>query len=185
MRILIAAVLGAVVLFLWGFVAHTMLPVGEMGMSQPQNEDAVLQAVQANLPTPGIYVMPYLNHDQMKDEAVANAWAEKAKANPYAFVVVAAPLADPMSMGRHLATQFGSVFIASLIVAWLLAATTWGFASRVVGATAMGVFAWVASVVPTWNWYRFPTDYMIGGLIEQAVGWLLGGIAIAWWIGRK
>ena len=84
MRILIAGVLGAVVLFLWGFVAHTMLPVGEMGMSQPQNEDAVLQAVQANLPTPGIYVMPYLNHDQMKDEAVANAWAEKAKANPYA-----------------------------------------------------------------------------------------------------
>jgi hypothetical protein len=88
-------------------------------------------------------------------------------------------------MGPQLATQFGSVFIASLIVAWLLAATNWGFANRVAGATAMGVFAWAASVVPEWNWYRFPTDYMIGGLIEHAVGWMLGGIVIAWWVGRK
>jgi hypothetical protein len=185
MRILIAAILGAAVLFLWGFLTHAILPIGEMGMSKPQNEDAVLQSVQANLPAPGIYVLPYFSHEQMNDEAVANAWAEKAKANPYAFVVVAPPPTDPMSMGRQMATQFGSMFIASLIVAWLLAATSWGFGSRVVGATAMGIFVWVASVVPIWNWYRFPTDYMIGGLIEHAVGWLLGGIVIAWWVGRK
>ena len=155
-----------------------------MGLS-PHRTKLVLQSCKGKSSQPGIYVLPYFNHDQMDDEAVANAWAEKAKANPYAFVVVAPSPADPMSMGPQLATQFGSVFIASLIVAWLLAATTWGFANRVAGAAAMGVFAWLASVVPMWNWYRFPTDYMIGGLIEHAVGWLLGGLVIAWWVGRK
>ena len=112
-------------------------------------------------------------------------WEEKAKASPFAYVVVAPTPADPAAMGPQLAKQVGSDFLASLILAWLLAATTWGFGSRVLGAAGMGVFAWAATIVPMWNWYRFPTDYMVGGLIEQGVGWLLGGIAIAWWLGRK
>jgi hypothetical protein len=46
------------------------------------------------------------------------------------------------------------------------------------------VFGWLANIVPEWNWYRFPTDFLVGNLIEEAVGWTLGGIAIAWWLGR-
>ncbi len=84
----------------------------------------------------------------------------------------------------QLIKQFGCNLLGSLIVAWILAATAWGFASRVLGAVGMGVFVWVSSVVPMAVWYRFPTEFMIGGLVEHAVGWLLGGILIAWWLGR-
>ncbi len=185
MRILIAAVLGAIVLFGWGFVAHMLLPIGEMGFQQPQSEDAVLEGVKTGLPTPGIYMLPSMDPEKWGDEEAMKPFAEKAKVNPFVFAVVAPSPADPTGMGPQLAKQFGSDFLASALVAWLLAATTWGFGMRVLGAAGMGVFAWLASVVPMWNWYRFPTDFMIGGLIEHGVGWLLGGIAIAWWVGRK
>jgi hypothetical protein len=185
MRILIAGLLGGIVLFAWGFFAHTILPIGEMGMQQPVNEDVVLESVKSGLPVAGIYMLPSLEPEKWGDETAMKAWAEKAKANPYAYVVIAPSAADPAAMGPQLTKQFIGNFLGSVIVAWLLAATAWGFGARVIGAAGMGVFAWIAAVVPMWTWYRFPTDFMVAGLIEQGVGWLLGGVVIAWWLGRK
>jgi hypothetical protein len=54
----------------------------------------------------------------------------------------------------------------------------------VLGSLAFGLFGWLANIVPLWTWYRFPSDFLVGNLIEEAVGWILGGIAIAWWLGR-
>ena len=52
-------------------------------------------------------------------------------------------------------------------------------------AGALGVFAWLAVSVPYWNWYMFPTDFTLSGLLELLIGWLLSGAAIAWWLGRS
>lgn len=185
MRIGIAALLGAIVMFFWQFVAHMFLPIGEMGFRLPQNEDVVLQAVANGLPQTGVYLLPSLDPAKMGDEATMKAWVEKARANPYAFVVVAGPTPDAGSMGKELGTQFVTNLIAALLAAWLLAATAWGFGARVLGAAAIGVFGWLANLVPQWNWYRFPGDFLFGNLLEQGIGWLLAGVAIAWWLGRR
>ena len=185
MRIAIAALLAAVVIFIWQALAHMVLPIGEMGFRQPANEDAVLQAVPTALPTPGIYYLPSIDPAKMGDEAVAKAWAEKAKKSPYVFAVVNTPPEnDPMSMGPQLVKQFITVFLAALLAAYVLAGTAWTFGARVIGGLAFGVFAWLANIVPLWTWYRFPSDFIVGNLLEEAIGWLLGGIAIAWWLGR-
>ena len=185
MRIFVAALLGAVVMFLWEFVAHMLLPVGEMGMRLPVNEDVVLQAVATGLPQPGIYIVPSIAPDKMNDAAAVKAYAEKAKVNPLAFVVVSSAGQDLTNMGPSLGKQFGTDFLGALIVALLLGATAWSFGERVLGSLAFGVFGWLSNIVPLWNWYRFPSDYMLGNLIEQGVGWLLAGVAIAWWLGRR
>lgn len=185
MRIVVAALLAAVVLFVWQFVSHMLLPVGEMGFRAPQNEDVVLSAVNGGLGQPGIYHLPHIDGAKMGDEAAVKAWADKARANPYAFVVVASPIQDAGSMGRQLGTQFATNFLAALIAAWLLAATGWGFGARVLGAAGFGVFGWLANLVPQWTWYRFPAEFVAGGLIDQGVGWLLAGVAMTWWLGRR
>lgn len=185
MRIVIAALLAAVVLFFWQFASHVLLPVGEMGFRAPQNEDAVLAAVNSGLGPPGIYHMPHIDGTKMGDEAAVKTWVEKAKTNPYAFVVVAPPIQDAGSMGRQLATQFVTNFLAALIAACLLASVPWGFGARALGAAAIGLFGWLANAVPQWNWYLFPRDFAIGALIDQGVGWLLAGFAMAWWLGRR
>jgi hypothetical protein len=186
MRIAVAALIAAVVIFIWQAVAHMLLPIGEMGFRLPQNEDIVLQAVTTGLTTPGIYYLPSIDPSKMGDEATVKAWSEKSKKNPYVFAVInTPPEGDPTSMSPQLAKQFVTVFLAALLVAWILAATTWTFGARVIGALAFGVFGWLANIVPQWNWYRFPSDFLVGNLIEEAVAWALGGIAIAWWLGRS
>lgn len=185
MRIGTAALFGAIVMFLWQFAAHALLPIGEMGFRVSQNEDVVLQAITDGLPQTGVYLLPSIDPAKMDDEATMDAWVEKARANPNAFVVVAGPNPDAGSMGKELGTQFIINLVAALLAAWLLAATAWGFGARVLGAAAIGVFGWLANIVPQWNWYRFPVDFLLGNLLEQAVGWLLAGIAIAWWLGRR
>ena len=38
---------------------------------------------------------------------------------------------------------------------------------------------------PWWNGYRFPTEFILGNLVQQWAGWWLAGIAIAWVLGRR
>jgi len=185
MRIAIAALLGAILVFLWQFLAHMVLPIGQMGFRLPQNEDVVLQAVTTGLPTPGIYFLPSMDPAKMSDEAAMKTWAEKAKKNPWVFAVVnPAPEGDPMSMAPHLVKQFITNLISAFLVAFVLAATAWTMGMRIAGSLIFGVFGWLMNIVPQWNWYRFPADFMLGNLLEQGIGWLLAGVAIAWWLGR-
>lgn len=185
MRIAIAALIGAIVMFVWQALAHMVLPIGMMGFRQPANEDVVLQAVTTGLPTPGIYYLPSIDPAKMGDEAATKAWADKAAKNPYVWAVVNTPTQDAMSMGPQLTKQFITNFLAALLAAFVLGATAWTFGLRVVGALAFGLFGWLSNLVPQMTWYRFPSDFIVGGLLEQGIGWLLAGVGIAWWLSRK
>ncbi len=186
MRYMIAALLGAFVVFLWGFVAHVLLPIGEMGMRKPANEDVVLQAATtAALPQDGIYLLPHIDPEKMSDQGAVKAWEDKHAQNRSLFVAVGPTNPHPSDMGGNLLKQFIGSYLAALIVAFVLAATPWGFGMRVLGSLGFGIFGWMTNIVPLWNWYRFPDDFNLGNLIEQGVGWLLAGVAIAWWLGRK
>jgi hypothetical protein len=45
MKILLAGFLGAVAMFIWTSIAHMALPLGEAGISEIPNEQAVLAAM--------------------------------------------------------------------------------------------------------------------------------------------
>ena len=83
MRLLIAALLGGIVLFFWGFVSHMILPIGEMGHGQAVNEDVVIAALKDGLPAEeGVYHVPGLAPDKYEDAAATAAYSAKAAANP-------------------------------------------------------------------------------------------------------
>ncbi|MGH8214569.1 MAG: hypothetical protein ACREPZ_02580 [Rhodanobacteraceae bacterium] len=185
MRIAIAALFGAIVIFLWQFASHMLLPIGEMGFRAPQNESVVLQAATRGLPASGVYLLPYLAPEKMNDPVAVKDWTDRAKQSPSLFAVVAPPNTVVTNMVPELIRQFVINLLGALLVAFVLAGTAWGFGMRVLGAVVFGVFGWLLDIVPLWNWYKFPADYVVGNLLDQGVGWLLAGIAIAWWLGRR
>ncbi|MGH8213173.1 MAG: hypothetical protein ACREPP_08110 [Rhodanobacteraceae bacterium] len=185
MRIAIAALLGAIVIFLWQFVSHMVLPIGVMGFRAPQNENVVLQAATSGLPESGVYLLPYLAPEKMKDSAAVQEWSARAQKNPSLFVVVSPANTMVTDMAPELIKQFVTNLLGALLVAFVLAATAWSFGMRVLGALAFGIFGWLLDIVPMWTWYKFPSDYVIGNLLDQGIGWLLAGIAMAWWLGRR
>lgn len=186
MRIVIAGVIGGIVMFVWGAVAHMVLPIGEMGFRMPSEQQVVLDAVAQTASGEGVYMYPTIAPEKMSDKAAMQAFAEDSKGKPYALVIWQ-PGGNPanQSMVPNLVKQFLTVVAAALVLGWAMVAAGGGFGRRVLLAGAFGLFAWISLGVPMWNWYMFPTQFTLGMLIDQIVGWLLAGAAMAWWLGRR
>jgi hypothetical protein len=185
MRIAVATLLGGLVMFLWGAFAHMVLPIGEMSVRAPVNEDKVIAALHDNLPSEhAIYMLPYFDMAKHNDPKATEAFSIKAASSPYAFIVYAPYGHDPMQMGYNLFHQWLSDTLAALLIALILIRSTVSAMRGLYTGLAFGVFAWLSLSVPFWNWYRFPAAFTLGTLIEQAFGWLLAGAVMGWWLGR-
>jgi hypothetical protein len=186
MRILIAALIGGIVMFIWGAVAHMALGLGNPGIHPPAHEDAVLSSLHEGLGNqPGVYILPWLDPNAMHDAAAVKAYGAKASAAPYAWVVYLPQGEDMTHMGPQLATQWVSDTLAALVLAILMGMPGLGMGRRLALAGAAAAFAWLSTMVPYWNWYRVPASFTAAALVEQVIGWLLAGAAMAWWIGRR
>ena len=186
MRTVIAGVIGGIVLFLWGAIAHVALPIGEMGMKVASQQDATLTALQASADKgAGVYMIPGMSPEEWRDEAAMTAFQSKHKDAPSAFLVYD-PTPNPVlqSMGAPLVRQFVIDLLVALLAAWVMAQAATSFGTRVLMGTAMGVAAWLSVSVPYWNWYRFPMDFTIGALLDSGLGLAIASLPMAWWLGR-
>ncbi len=185
MRVLVAGLIGGIVMFLWGVAAHTALGLGAVGTRLPVNENVALSGLQEGLgDRAGIYMLPALDPQHMGDPAVVRAYSIKAVRSPYAWVVYQPRGTDMMQMGPQITRQWASDTLAALALAFVMGLAALGFRRRLAVAAAAAVFAWLSTMLPYWNWYRFPLDFTLATLAGQLIGWLLAGAAMAWWLGR-
>ncbi|MDE1895422.1 MAG: hypothetical protein KGH90_13965, partial [Xanthomonadaceae bacterium] len=104
--------------------------------------------------------------------------------SPYALVVYQPHGTDMMQMGPQIGRQWASDTLSALALAFVMGLAVLSFRRRLAVAAAAAVFAWLSTLLPYWNWYRFPLDFTLAALAEQLLGWLIAGAAMAWWIGR-
>ncbi len=185
MRILVAGLIGGIVIFLWSMAAHTVLGLGEIGLKLPANENVALSGLQEGLGgQAGVYMLPSLDPKQMKDPAAIRAYSIKAVRSPYAWVVYQPQGTDLTQMGPQIGRQWASGTLAALALAFVMGLAVLSFRQRLAVAAAAALFAWLSSMLPYWNWYRFPLDFTLAALAEQLIGWLLAGAVMAWWLVR-
>jgi len=184
MRIIVAAIAGGVVMFMWGAVSHMVTPIGEMGLKNTPNESAVVSTLQSNLTEPGFYFIPGMDMSKPMSAEEEAAWTAKYEKGPNAIVIYHPDGETPMSP-KQFGVELGSNILAALVVALLLTWTAASFSKRVAMATLIGLTAWLSINVSYWNWYRFPTAMVMGELIDQVVGWLLVGLVMAFILRNK
>ena len=184
MRILIAGIGGGIVLFIWGAVSHMALGVGESAFKPLPNEMAVVSNLKANISEPGMYILPGMDmtHPQTSEEQAA--WTAKYKEGPNALIIYNPTGVTPFSPGQ-LGIELISDILAALIVALMFTWLVPSFSKRVVFAALFGLAAWLSIVVSYWDWYRFPTEFITGELIEQVVGWFIAGLVMAFIVRPK
>lgn len=186
MRILIAGILGGIVMFVWGVVAHMALDLGSVGIHQPVDENVVLASMHEGLgEQSGVYILPSFDPKYRNDPYKVRAYSLKAVHAPYAWVVYMPQGEDMMQMQSQIGRQWASDTLAALALAFMLGVAVLSFRRRLAIAAVASLFAWLCLQVPYWNWYRFPLDFTLASLAEQLVGWLLAGAVMAWWIGRQ
>ena len=184
MRIVIAAIVGGIVMFMWGAVSHMLTPIGEMGMKTIPNETAVVSTLQSNLNEPGFYFIPGMDMSKALTPEEKDAWAAKYEKGPNAIVIYQPTGETPMSpkqFGVELASNIAAALVVALLMTWMVAS----FSKRVAMAALIGLTAWLSINVSYWNWYHFPIAMVTGELIDQVVGWFLSGIVMAFILRKR
>jgi hypothetical protein len=184
-RIILAGVLGAIAMFIWTALAHMATPLGEAGIDEIPNEEAVLAAMQSGLGAkgglymyPGMGLGPDATHAQ-QSEAMKEYEAKLAK-NPSGLLLYHPAGSRLMNMPKHLTIEFITQLVQALLVVALLAQTRIiTFTGRVAFVTVAGIFAAITTNVSYWNWWGFPAAYIAPYMFTRIVGFLVLGLVAA------
>ncbi|KAA0213700.1 MAG: hypothetical protein DYG94_09435 [Leptolyngbya sp. PLA3] len=186
MRAILAALAGALTLFLWGAAFWIGLSdfFGGLRKLEPAQEQAIVDTLNAqNLPT-GVYYfpgMPTHGRDLPADEAerLNDEWEARHRAGPLGtitYVPEGKEVMEPVLFARGFAIDL----IASILVCILvIAATPGGFLKRWGIAVLFGAAASVCIHLVDWNWMYTPTDYTLMACVDTTLGWAIAGIPIA------
>jgi hypothetical protein len=183
-RILLASILGGLTLFVWGFVAHDLLGLGEIGVGEIPSEGVVLSAMRGAIPEAGFYIFPGFGLGPKPTSAQRNAampeYMKKYEQSPHG-VLVYHPPSGPFHFGTLLGREFALNVLQALLAAWLVASVASGrnYGARVGVVTIAGVLAAISTNVEYWNWYEFPGNYIAGYMTTQIIGFVLAGFVIA------
>jgi len=182
-RAFLAAILGGIAMFIWSFIAHDLLPLGEMGMREFKNEAAVLDALKTNLgDARGLYHFPGHRAGpnatrQEKSDAMKGAM-EKAASGPSGLLIYHP--SREFTFGKLLGIEFATELLEAILVVFLLTQTRIeSFAGRVGFVFLAGILAAITTNVPYWNWYGFPSRYTAAYMSIEIIGFLCVGLIAA------
>src|SRR5690606_21827254 len=126
----------------------------------------------------GLYFFPWIDM-QGKPTAEQQAdWERRLASGPSGLLVYKPNGGEAMSP-RQLVTEFFSNVLAAFLGALLLLQLPGSIGRRALSLALVGVAAWLSISVSQWTWYGFPTPFLLGDLVDQAVGWLLAGFGMA------
>lgn len=177
-RIVLAAIVGGFLMFVWGAVAHMALPFEREAMQPIPNEAAVLSTLHSNLATPGMYFFPWVDMSGKVTPEQQKLWSQQLASGPSGLLIYKPSGGEAMSP-RQLVSEFVSNVLAALFGALVLVQLAGGYGRRALSMAAIGLAAWLSISVSQWTWYGFSTPFLIGDLVDQFGGWLLAGLAMA------
>jgi len=137
-----------------------------MVMNKFTDEAAVAQTLKTNSPKAGIYYMPHDEKDYGPGKVVA-------------FVNVK-PEGMSMNMGKLMINGVVIQLISAFIVLSMLAKTTGlSYAGKVGFFALTGLAIGFIGHAPYWNWFDFPSAYVIVIILDTIFGWTLAGLVVA------
>jgi hypothetical protein len=184
-RIFLAGILGAVAMFAWTAIAHMALPLGEAGVENTADDEALLSAMKSTVKNKdGLYIYPTMglppDATHAQQSAAMEKYPEKLEKNPSGFFIYHPAGSRPMNMGKYLTTEFITELVQALLAVWLLSMTRIvTFGGRLGFVTAAGIMAAISTNVSYWNWWGFPTVYTASYIFIQVVGFFLVGVVAA------
>lgn len=185
MKLILTALLAALSIFLWEFVAHMFTPLGEAGLSYLPSPDAVSSSLQSAIGgKAGMYIFPTggLTSQSSREEQrkAMERMNEEMKTKPSGLLVYK-PAGTEFNFAKNLAVQFiTDVAKAALLVALLAHTRLASFGRRVGFVVLAGVLAAIVTNIPYWNWYGFNETFTISQILTEIIGFFCAGLVIAW-----
>jgi hypothetical protein len=159
--LLSAALLGGLVSFAWGSLAHGTGMLPSLEPKPFADSTAVLQTVKANAPENGIY---FDGHGLFAVVSFRSDMGQKFE-----------------SLLKPMLHQFLIEVGVALLLAWvLLRLPVWPAMGTGSLFATLAVAAGIEQLLPEANWYGFPIPTQLAELATLVVGWFLMGVVIGW-----
>ena len=182
-RKLLAGVLGGLAFFAWSSLAHVVLPLGQTGIRELPNEQAVVSSMKANITADGFYFFPGTGlpptATQSEKMAAMKDMAPKLKAGPVG-ILIYHPVGEEGLSLRPLLTELGTNIVQVLLAVFLLGQTSLAsFGARWRFITVAGVLAAISTNISYWTFYGFPANYTLAYVCTVAMGFVFAGLVAA------
>jgi hypothetical protein len=181
-RKLLAGILGGLAFWVWSYVAHTLLPLGEMGVREIPNEQAVVASMKTSIPERGLYIFPGTGlpadaSRAQKGDAMKASF-QKIATGPSG-ILMYHPARD-FSFLRAVLIELGTNILQLLLAVFLLGqASLTSFGARWWFITTAGILAAISTNVSYWNWYGFPSNYTLAYAFTILMGFVFAGLVAA------
>jgi hypothetical protein len=181
-QLALGTILGAIVLFIWSALAWMIIPWPGEPMRHFTSEDAVVNALKANAPRSGNYLIP--NNPErspgMTEEQYQKATKDAEDRMNNGPMVFAAIRLEGVSMVKSMIVGFLTDVVATLLACILLLQTDrLSYRARVAFVAGLGLLIFVGGHLDEWNWWGFSSAYTMMTLGAVVIGWILSGLVIA------
>jgi len=187
-RVILSIVVGSIVVFLVSSIWHMATGLGQVGIQNLPNEDAMLSAMRGSIHSSGLYFFPAMDGGATgsKERASQAGYLEKYKTGPTG-ILIYHPGGQELAFGKLLTVQFLTGLAGAMLLALVLVMTADAtkFLKRSLLVLAISLFAAVIYEIPYWNWYGFPTSYTLAHAAGWIVSWSAAGLAMAAMIRRR
>jgi hypothetical protein len=176
-RFVLAVLVGAVAMFIWGAVSHMVLLKGA-GFSHLPNDEAVAATLKDLIPQDGLYFLPSPNFSGNATGAESAKFEARFRAGPTGMILFHRSGCEPVTP-KKLFVQFFSELLAAAIGALVLSRIAASYWQRVLTMALLGAFGVLSISTIYWNWYGFPDEFFVAQLVDKVLGWLLAGSLMA------
>lgn len=180
-RLIFGSVISGVVLFFWGFIFWTKLPLGDQMMEPFPNEEALVANIK-NLPHSGVYFFPYLAKENMSGEnpAALESFVRRHEQGPIGSIYLhkeGAPFMGAMTFILGFVHFVVSSFLAGCLLHIALPAlSTW--MARFIFVTMLGIFGAVAMNLGSPIWFMHPWKATLIQSVFDVSSWILAGVIL-------
>lgn len=179
-KLVIGAIVGGILVFLWHTLSWTVLQLHQKEYQKAPNEEAIVQFLNGQFKADGQYMVPTVDPKASAEEREKVTAAMMGK--PWATINYHS--AYNANMGTNIARGLLVDIIAVFFVCWVLMKNTNStFSNTFISTLLIGIAGYL--FIPYANYIWFPSPGATINFIDVLVSWGLCGIWLGWWLNRK
>jgi hypothetical protein len=172
------ALMGGLIVFLWGLFSWMVFPWHQMCFNRFSYETELGNMIQAHAPESGMYVLPNTFYSGKACPEDMQNTMRMVDHGPFVFAAVSKDGMGKMSIGNFLLSLILQI-IGAFIATWMLIRTKGvSFFTQIGFFTLFGLSIGVLGLFPFWNWWGFSLCYVLIATLDLVIGWTLAGFAI-------
>jgi hypothetical protein len=182
-KLLIGAIVGGLLIFIWQTLSWTMLDLHRPAMDYTAKQDTIISVLNATLDKEGGYYMPAVPQGTSMDEAIKAA--EKMNGKPWATIQYHKSLdANNNAMYISMAQSLAANIVMVWLLCWILG--KWGktgFANIFMACIFTGLIVFINQPFNNFIWFKIFD--LRAHLIDALASWGMCGIWLGWWMSRR